>query len=396
MLLAALCLGACDRPSGPAAAPPASAPVVSAPSAAPAEVAVAPSAAPAPAAVPQAPPVAVMNDVPPPLRIEPAAIDLGIMAPRAGGRGSVTLTNVSQSPITIAAVTPSCKCTTTSNLAGKVLAPGASESLEAVLEGASMPQTHRATLRVAVEGFARVIEVPVRGETSNPIRAVPSIINAVEGKPRSGRVLIESIDKRPFTVCAVGGRVPEFIGFNAGDEPRPQYLLRYDLDSWGSSMPAYLVVETDRGDCPAFDIWIRTEGTIPRPVFKMKDYRLNVGRIDVGGSVDVNVEMDDSGEEVIALQPGTDAVRTELIGQVVRDGTRSLRVRVTPVGPRTGLVYGTLQLFSRDREQTITMFGTVRAPGATGCVGCDPVPAPPASATPAGDALRDLSAPPAR
>jgi hypothetical protein len=158
-------------------------------------------------------------DALPPISVEPPVLDLGFMAPRAGGKGTVVLKNTGDKPLTIAAVTPSCKCTTTSNLAGTILKPGESAPLEAALEGAAMPQTHRASIRVLVDGYAKVIEIQLRGETAMPVRAVPAIINAVENKPRQGRFIVESVDKKPFTVCAIGGRVPEFIGFN-----RPRLL----------------------------------------------------------------------------------------------------------------------------------------------------------------------------
>lgn len=294
----------------------------------------------------------------------------------------MTLRNTGSTPLTIAAVTPSCKCTTTTALAGKVIPPGGSETLEAVLEGASMPQLHRATIKIAVDGFARVLELQLRGETAMQVRSVPSIINAVEGKPRQGRIVVESLDKKPFRVCAVGGREPEFIGFEPGAEPRAQYLIKYDLDAWQPKHPAYLVIETDRTDCPVFDVWVRSEDTIPKSVFRMKDYRLNAGRIAVGGSVDLATDMDDPGEDILAVECDSPELQVELTGQSLKDGIRTVNLRVTPKGPRTGLVYAPVRLYGREREQPLTLFGTVRAPGAEGCAGCNPAKAPaPAAGT---------------
>ena len=322
-----------------------------------------------PAPAPAAPAATSAADLPP-IAIEPAVLDLGFMAPRAGGKGSVTLRNTGTAPLTIAAVTPSCKCTTTTALAGKVIPPGGSETLEAVLEGASMPQLHRATIKVAIDGYARVLEVQLRGETAMPVRSVPSIINAVEGKPRQGRIVVESLDKKPFTICAVGGREPEFIGFSKGDAPRAQYLVKFDLDSWQPSFPAYLAIETDRADCPVFDIWVRSEQTIPKSTFRMKDYRINAGRIDVGGSVDLKLEMEDPGEEVLAVESGAPEAQVQLLGQEVKDGSRIVGIRVTPKSPATGLLYAPVKLYGREREQQLTLFASVRAPGAAGCEGC--------------------------
>jgi len=318
----------------------------------------------------------------PPLSVQPPVLDLGFMTPRIGAKGTVTLTNTGTKPLTIAAVTPSCKCTTTSALAGTVLQPGQSASLEAALEGASMPQTHRASIRVLVDGYAKVVEIQLRAETAMPVRAVPPIINAVDGKPRQGRFVVESIDKKPFTICAVGGRVPEFIGYTIGDAPRAQYLVKFDLDTWQPEFPAYLAIETDRADCPIFDIWVRSERTIPTSAFRMKDYRVNAGRIDVGGSTDVSLEMEDAGEDILAVESGSPEVQLEMLGQHVDAKVRKISVRITPKSPREGLLYGTLKLYGREKEQPMTMFASVRPKGATGCTGCNAVQGPPAKSPP--------------
>ena len=340
------------------------------------------TAAPVPAAAPPIDTSGTIDSLPP-LTIQPPVLDLGFMAPRIGNKGTVTLTNTGTTPLTIAAVTPSCKCTTTSALAGTVLQPGQSVPLEAALEGASMPQTHRASIRVLVEGYAKVAEIQLRAETAMPVRAVPPIINAVEGKARQGRFVVESIDKKPFTICAVGGRVPEFIGYNAGDAPRAQYLVKFDLDTWQPEFPAYLAIETDRADCPIFDIWIRSERTIPTSAFRMKDYRVNAGRIDVGGSTDVSLEMEDAGEDILAVESGSPEIQVEMLGQKVDEKVRKVSVRITPKSPREGLLYATLKLYGREKEQPLTMFASVRPKGAAGCVGCNPVQGPPAKAPPA-------------
>ncbi|MFO0962393.1 MAG: DUF1573 domain-containing protein [Phycisphaerales bacterium] len=326
----------------------------------------------APAAPAAAPPVDTgdMIDALPPIKLTPDAIDLGFMAPKAGGRGTVTLTNTGTKPLKIAAITPSCKCTTTTDLAGTVIEPGKSASLEAVLEGASMPQSHRASIRVLVDGYARVLEIQLRGETAMPVRAVPPLINAVEGKAHQGRFVVESIDKKPFTICAVGGRQPEYIGFNPGEAPRNTYLVKYDLDTWQPTYPNYLVVETDRADCPVFDVWIRSETTIPRSVLRMKEYRVNAGRIPMGGSSDVTVELEDLGDEILAVESLSPEIQVQLLGQSSDGKTRRLPLRITPKGPQQGLIYGQMRIYTRDKEQDLYVFGSVRPTDATGCQGC--------------------------
>jgi hypothetical protein len=177
--------------------------------------------------------------------------------------------------------------------------------------------------------------------------------------------------------------VPEFIGYNAGDAPRAQYLVKFDLDTWQPDFPAYLAIETDRADCPIFDIWIRSERTIPTSAFRMKDYRINAGRIEVGGSTDISLEMEDAGEDILAVESGSPEVQVEMLGQNVDAKVRKVNVRITPKSPREGLLYATLKLYGREKEQPLTMFASVRPKGAAGCVGCNPVQGPPAKAPPA-------------
>jgi hypothetical protein len=384
--------------------------VGSSPQAAPAERPAATPAAPRqapPAATPTPPattpttPIVASNqmvDSLPPVEVTPPSIDMGVVPPKTSKSGIAELKNTGTTPLKILAVTPSCKCTTTNELAGTIIPPGGSVKLEATLEPVSMPQTQKAELRILIEGYGKILSVPVRGETAMPVRANPTLINAVEGQPRAGRFVVESIDRKPFTICAVGGRKPEFLGFRPGvDQPKSTYLLKYDLDTWQPTFPAYLVIETDREDCPAFDVWIRSENTIPRPGFRMKDYRVNLGRVDVGASVETSVEMEDPGEDMLAAESMVPEIGVELLGQSVSQVgeamVRKVNLRVTPRTQQTGLFYTQFKLYSRDKEQVITLFGTQRPKDAKGCVGCVAVDAPPSrdpagrAPAPAGDSL---------
>lgn len=344
-----------------------------------------------------------MVDELPPLQVAPAAINMGVAAPKAGMKGSAKLTNTGNKPLRILAVTPSCKCTTTNDLTNKVIEPGQTIALEAELEPVSMPQTQKAVLRVLVEGYGKILEIPVQGEVAMPIRALPPMINAVQGRPHAGRFVIESVDKKPFTICAIGGRKPEFVGFTPGkDEPRSTYLVKYDLDTWQPTFPAYLVVETDRPECPVFDVWVRSEQTIPRPGLKMKEYRLNAGRIDLGSSVDIKVDMEDAGEDVLAVESGSPAVDVQLKSQAGDGKLRTLVLTITPKGAMEGLLYAPITLYGREKDQPLILFASVRPKGATGCTGCPAVDPPPSAAgdrpaaAPAGADAGATATPPAQ
>lgn len=343
--------------------------------------------APAPQGAPQDPifpggpptvaPGADVIDALPPLAVSPATLNMGTALPMQGMRGSAELRNVGDRPLKILAVTPSCKCTTTNNLAGTVIMPGQSVELEAELEPVPMPQIQRAELRILVEGYGQIISLPLTGEVTLPIRTNPKLINAAGNGPREGRVVIESMDQKPFTICSVGGRKPEFLGYDpATQEPRSSYLIKYNLDTWSPTFPAYLVVETDREDCPVLDIWIRHETTIPRPGMRMVDYRVNAGRVDLGSSTEVVVETREPVEEILAVESLTPDVGIDLVRQEADANGRKIFLKVTPRNPQGGLFYTQFKLYNRDKDQLLTLFGTARPAGAKGCVGCVAVDPP--------------------
>jgi hypothetical protein len=70
------------------------------------------------------------------------------------------------------------------------------------------------------------------------------------------------------------------------------------------------------------------------------------------------------------VESGAPEVQVQLLGQEVKDGSRIVGIRVTPKSPATGLLYAPVKLYGREREQQLTLFASVRAPGAAGCEGC--------------------------
>jgi hypothetical protein len=60
----------------------------------------------------------------PPIRLEPAMLDFGFIAPGTEVQGTVKLINTSQEPLTILAAQPTCKCTTLNDISGSVIQPG--------------------------------------------------------------------------------------------------------------------------------------------------------------------------------------------------------------------------------------------------------------------------------
>ena len=330
-----------------------------------------PPPAAAPVAAPEAP---AAEDAPPPVVLEPEVMDFGTVAPGVVPEAIVKIRNTSDKPLSILAVQPSCKCTTVDDLVGKEIPAGGFVELKASMKKDSSPGQKKADIKVLVDGYSRVIPVPLRMEVSLPVRVVPGYVNAVRDQPKSGRLVVESLDKQPFRICAVGGKPPNYIGFDpATDAARNQYLIAYDVtrDFEGGAVPLFWIVETDRPDCPLVDIRMRLESTMPRPTFKMQDYRITFGRVEQGQTADFTVQIAEQPEDepILGAAIESDLGRVELV-ETEKDGTMTnLTLRFTPAEGADGLVWAPLKIHSNRRTQEAFLWGQVVSKGHQGCLG---------------------------
>ena len=254
-----------------------------APTASPSERAV-PARRPAPPARPEAAPARAIADAPP-MVSEPASIDFGFLPPNTPGEGIVLLRNTSDKPLTINLVQPSCKCTTISDLVGKQIPPGGTVELQIKLDGAPAMGVRRSSVKVMVDGFGRALDVAVKGEVSLPVRIVPPYINAIEQKNMTGRVILESTNKKPFRILSSLGGPISIQGFDdTKDEPRSSYVVGYDLTALSKDLPSYVYFETDAPEAGVVDVRVRHENAPKKPLISVMDVRCNVGFIASGTS----------------------------------------------------------------------------------------------------------------
>ncbi|MFM1829973.1 MAG: hypothetical protein RLZZ558_313 [Planctomycetota bacterium] len=300
---------------------------------------------------------------PPPLQPEPLAVDFGFLAPGESRSAEVRLRNAGNQPVTIAAIQPTCTCTTTSDLAGKVVGPGESVSFDASLSGSVVPGPRKATVKILADGFGRALEIDVRGEVALPIRAVPSALTPPPQGPARGRVVVESVDRRPFRVVASHGTTPEYLGFDpARDEPRATYVIRTDLESLPrEAWPAFWVVETDHPSCPVIGLKVRDERFNLKPVLRMREFALNVGVLQPERVAHVDVDLQEPLPEgaTVTLPEGWQAGVASV--EPLSDGCR-VRLRLQPP-PQGGSFVVPVTLRSGSREQSLWMYGAVRPAG---------------------------------
>jgi len=330
---------------------------------------VAPAPAAAPAQDPESP-----EDLPPPIQLDPPICDFGFVKPADTPKKVVKIINTSDKPVTILAVQPSCKCTTVNDLVGTEIPPHGSVNLDASMKAQSSPGGKKAEIKVLFDGWSRVVNIQLAMEVTLPIRVVPGYINAVRGQNPTGRIVVESLDKAPFTICSVGGQVPDLVGFDpAKDAPRNQYLLQYDVSKFKEgAMPRYLLIETDRPDCPIVDLFFRHEWTAPKPVLKMQDYRLTVGRLEQGQTGEFVIEVAEltPEEPIVSISTSMPGASVEFITEAEHEGVSTKRTaRFTPPKDFVGLLYAPITIFTTRRQQEMSVWGLVVPQGHVGCLG---------------------------
>lgn len=337
------------------------------------------------------------DDLPPPVVLDPPVCDFGFVAPAAAPLKKVKIKNTSDKPLLILASQPSCKCTTTNDISGEEIPPGGEIELEASMKAQSSPGPKKAEIKILFDGYARVVNLQLLMEVALPIRAVPGFINAVRNQPQQGRLVVESLDKQPFSIAAIHGRPVKFVGFDPKtDAPKNQYLVEYDVTEFKpEEMPLFLLIETDRADCPIVDVRLRHEATFPKPVLKMQDYRHTIGKIEQGGSAELHFEIAElpDNEPVVSLASTMPGAKLEIL-ETTKDGIMTkIHARFTAPKDFQGLLYAPITLYTSRRQQGMFVWGLVTPTGHKGTLGTKMVPAGGASMRYVGDGATTTAAP---
>ncbi len=350
-----------------------------APSAPAAQTQVSPTPASAPAKgaaqTPPPPTAPVLGN--PPIEFRPAIIDLGTVRPNQQVTGTTYIHNLSDKWLRVAATRANCTCTKV-NLTNTMIAPGQAVAMEAVYSSNTVMGETKGLVKVLIEGYD-IVEVPVKGFVTMPVRAEPTYVTALGDEPRFGEFDVLSIDQKPFSIVAVNSDPPVFVGFDpAKDQPRNKYRLKWDfrgfneqtcVDKNGRRLPGWIVVETDHPDCPVFDLEVRHECN-RRVVIRGDSWALQEKRILLGG---MKAGVPQEFEVLAKWWPNaakTDAIQTavtesnrfnvELLGVQPLDEGMMCKIRVTPIGDSKGMVYGTLRVHSQNQSSTLTIIGTMR------------------------------------
>ena len=159
------------------------------------------------------------------LQIEPSVLNLGQFATNETKAATVTLTNISDSAVTIERAKTSCGCTTTGLDPGTVIAPGESVEVNISLRGGSRAQVLNKTVSFIVAGMDP-IQLPVRGQTIEFVKITPSNLDQMSNP--EGKIVLRAIDNEAFKIT---GMSPPLMGEDElPQESKVEHVITFPWD----------------------------------------------------------------------------------------------------------------------------------------------------------------------
>ncbi len=294
-----------------------------------------------------------------PFRIAPAIVDFGAVAPGSVNEAAFTITNRGDRSVRVVRATPSCVCTTLTDLAGVAIAPGESVQLRASLDAPKVAGEKDAKVFIVLEGMTQPAIVKLVGMVTLPVQPTPAYADALKGTT-NGVIGLASSDGRPFRVIASNGGTPDFVGPGATGPSQASYAVRWSIEGMTpASIPKWWIFSTDREDCPLVACRVRNENTgSTRDAARFdrrwipKDDFVSLGRMAIGEPVDVPIRLThynprgagaiDKPEwsRVLGARCADPRLEASLVSAAA-DGPDAVElvVRLTPKGPATPLLY---------------------------------------------------------
>ncbi len=299
-----------------------------------------------------------------PFRIAPATVDFGAVDPGSINESVFTITNRGDRAVRVVRATPSCVCTTLTDLTGVSIEPGASVELRASLDAPTVPGEKDAKVFIVLEGMEQPAIVTLVGMVTLPVQPTPAYADALKGV-NQGVIGLASPDGRPFRVIASNGGPPAFVGPGAEGPSRSSHAVRWSIEGMSpDSIPKWWIFSTDRDDCPLVACRVRNENTGSRRDASRFDRRwiakddfITLGRLRIGEPVEVPIRLTHYNprgagaidkpdwSRVLGARSADARVEASLVSATV-DGPDAvdLVVRLVPNGPAEPLLYVPIEI----------------------------------------------------
>ena len=318
---------------------------------------------------------------PPPIRLNPAQIDLGRMGPNQVRSGTTKLINTSNQELRVINTRSSCTCTAV-EMPNQVIPPNGSVDVGAQYTSSSLFGNKSTSITVLFADYDP-ITVNVVAEVALAVYATPGYVQAA-GAQKSGTYVLQSVDDQAFEVLAIDGRDPQFVNHNPDtDEPKSQYTIKWDVSdvdprsceySDGHPLRAWWVVETTHPDCPVMDIHVRHQCTKrDRPSraqgWMPAERRKLIGEVMAGETREIEIGLNwypnrqpmDVVTKVTSESP--ELFDATLVGSTGAGENLRYTIRLTINEDHRGLIYGRIRLHGQRYSSGLLICGRAAPPG---------------------------------
>jgi hypothetical protein len=297
-----------------------------------------------------------------PIVAMPAFVDFGVVKPDELLTTTVKLVNPLDRPVTITKAVPSCQCTGV-DLEGKTIPANGELEFSLSMKMSKAPVVKMANLQVLFDGgLQQVLKVDLKAQVAYAIRANPPFIDVTENKPKTGTYTLSAADGAPFRVLSVDNKPPVFQGFDpAKDAPRSSYVLQYDYSAATGAVLPYVVIETDRPDCPLVDLRVRHPTTRITTPLHHAEFRSSFGKIGPGESGTFELELEKmNSQRVTGVRSLSDVATVELVDQKSDGKNVVITVKVTPAPGKTGILFFQVEIAAGAIKSPQWVYGLVR------------------------------------
>jgi hypothetical protein len=315
------------------------------------------------------------------LSVVPAVYDFGDVGAGMTYPAKFQLVNSGTGPVTLVSASPSCTCTTITDVAGKSIPPGGSMELEAALAAPKQPGSKAAKVFLRTEGVAQPMILEIKGNVTLAIRATPPFAKALDDVTE-GTIRLSAIDGKPFTVLSSNGETPRFVNHDpANDPPQAEYEVKWSIFNMPCELiPRWWVIETDRADCPLIPCRVQNQCTGSKRDMNrilrhwiFDDYLLDAGAVRRGVPFTLVTDLEyynprgggtlqkKDWAQGLSVESAIPGVKVEVVGSEALSDM-SLRVELSVVLDETvppGLLYAPVTLYTATGNGVVDVIAKV-------------------------------------
>lgn len=168
------------------------------------------------------------------IRFEPAELDLGEMTADVSKTGNIKVVNITDKPVTITRVVPSCGCTTAPAPKDPIPAGGSVEIPITLKPGPKQGVSLAKRVTFQIEGEPPVV-LNIKGKVAEYVSIEPELVTADPENAESGKITLKALDGSPFKIIGVN---PAIVT-DYGPDAKVEHVVHVDWKKWeeaGSGM----------------------------------------------------------------------------------------------------------------------------------------------------------------